>query len=165
MSIKSYIKNLLLKWGHTIPSKPQHAPFRHATINYGAKQQFANSPDASPKLDDTGIKRIQAVVGTLLYYGRVVDNKLLVALSELRSTQAAATKLTKADLSQLLDYLSTYPDDGILYRSSSIILAAHSDAAYLTFQVLAAAPVLTSYSLRTPQCLSQRVRPHHFPDN
>ena len=28
------------------------------TINYGANQQFANLPDASPKLDDTGIKRI-----------------------------------------------------------------------------------------------------------
>ena len=56
--IKHYIKNLLLKWDPTIPSKPQHAPFPHATINYGANQQFANLPDASPKLDDTGIKRI-----------------------------------------------------------------------------------------------------------
>ena len=131
LSIKHYIKNLLLKWGHTIPSKPQHAPFRHATINYGAKLQFTNSPDASPKLDDTGIKRIQAIIGALLYYGRAVDKKLLFALSKLGSTQAASTKLTKTDLSQILDYLSTYPDDGILYRSSAMIHAAHSDAAYL----------------------------------
>ena len=100
---KYYIKNLLLKWGHIIPSKPQHAPFRHATINYGAKQQFTNSPDASPKLDDAGIKIIQAIVGALLYYGRAVDNKLLVALGKLDSTHAAATKLSKADISQLLD--------------------------------------------------------------
>ena len=102
-SIRNYIKNLLLKWGHTIPSKPQHSPFRHAPIIYGAKQQFSNSPDASPKLDDTGIKRVQAIVGALLYYFRAVDNKLLVALSELGSTQASATELTKTDLSQLLD--------------------------------------------------------------
>ena len=87
-------------------------------------------PDASPKLNDTGIKIIQAIVGALLYHGRAVDNKILVALIELGSTQAAATKLTKTDLSQLLDYLSTYPDDGILYRSSAMILAAHSDVAY-----------------------------------
>ena len=105
--------------------------FLPQTINYGAKQQFANWTDASPKLDDTGIKRIQAIVGALLYYGRAIDNKLLVALSKLGSTQAAATKLTKANLSQLLDYLSTYPDNGILYRSIAMILAAHSDAAYL----------------------------------
>ena len=68
---------------------------------------------------------------TLLYYGCAVDIKLLVALSKLGSTQAAATELTKTDLSQLLDYLSTYPDDGILYCSSAMILSAHSDAAYL----------------------------------
>jgi hypothetical protein len=30
-----------------------------------------------------------------------------------------------------LDYCSTYPSDGILYRASDMILAAHSDAAYL----------------------------------
>ena len=86
-----------------------------APITYGAKQQFANSPGASPKLDNTGIKRVQSIVGALLYYGRAVDNKLLVALSDLGSTQAAATDLTKTNLRQFLDYLSTYPDDGIIY--------------------------------------------------
>ena len=54
--IKNYIKNLLLKWGHAIPLKPRHSHFSHAPIIYGAKQQFANLPDASPKLNDTGIK-------------------------------------------------------------------------------------------------------------
>ena len=63
----------------------------------------------APPLDAEGVKRIQAIIGTLLYYGRAVDNKLLVALSDLASTQASATELTKANLSQLLDYLSTYP--------------------------------------------------------
>ena len=68
LSIKNYIKNLLLKWVHTIPSKPQHAPFRHAPIIYGAKQQFTHSPDTSPPLDAAGVKRIQAIIGALLYY-------------------------------------------------------------------------------------------------
>ena len=85
----------------------------------------------APPLDASGVKRIQAIIGALLYYGRAVDNKLLVALSDLASTQASATDLTKTDLIQLLDYLATYPDDGILYRSSAMILSAHSDAAYL----------------------------------
>ena len=47
------------------------------------------------------------------------------------ASQAAATKLTKTDLSQLLDYLSTYANDGILCRSSAMIFSAHSNAAYL----------------------------------
>ena len=46
--IKNYIINLLLKWGHTIPSKPQHYPFCHTPIIYGAKKQFTHSPDATP---------------------------------------------------------------------------------------------------------------------
>ena len=32
---------------------------------------------------------------------------------------------------QLLDYLATYPDDGITYRASDMILAGHSYTAYL----------------------------------
>ena len=32
---------------------------------------------------------------------------------------------------QLLDYLATYPDDGINYRARNIILVGHTDAAYL----------------------------------
>ena len=54
-----------------------------------------------------------------------------MSYSDLASTQASATELTNTNLSQLLDYLSTYPDDGILYRSSAMIFSAHSDAAYL----------------------------------
>ena len=48
--------------------------------------------DTSPVLDPGGIKRIQAIIGALLYYARAVDNKLLVALSTL-GTQANKLKL------------------------------------------------------------------------
>ena len=77
----------------------------------------SNSPTLlrrAPPLNDTGVKGVQAIIGALVYYGRAVDNNLLVALSDLASTQATATDITKTDLSQLLDYLSTYPGDGIL---------------------------------------------------
>ena len=32
---------------------------------------------------------------------------------------------------QLLDYLATYPDNGITYRASDMILVGHADTAYL----------------------------------
>ena len=32
---------------------------------------------------------------------------------------------------QLLDYIATYPHDGITYRESDMILATHSEASYL----------------------------------
>ncbi len=35
-------------------------------------------------------------------------------------------------INQLLDYVATYPSDGITYRASAMVLAAHADASFLT---------------------------------
>ena len=78
-----------------------------------------------------GIKRIQGIVGDLIYVGRAVNNKLLVALSAIAAQQAAATEDTAAAIEQLLDYVATYPNDGIIFRKSDKILAAHADAGFL----------------------------------
>ena len=70
-------------------------------------------------------------MGALLYVGRAVNNKLLVALSAIGAQQAAATENTAETTEQLLDYVATYPNDGILFRKSDMILAAHADAGFL----------------------------------
>eukprot|EP00804_Cyclotella_cryptica_P026150 CCRYP_013039-RC/>CCRYP_013039-RC protein AED:0.28 eAED:0.28 QI:0/0/0/1/0/0.66/3/0/379 len=88
-------------------------------------------PDNSPPLPTEGIKRVQGIVGALLYYARAVDNKLLHALSDIGTEQASATSRTNDKVNQLLDYCATYPNDGTTYRSSDMVLSAHSDAAYL----------------------------------
>ena len=85
-------------------------------IVYGAKEQLTPEEDTSLVLDAAGIKCVQTIVGTLLYYARAVDNKLLVALSTIGGQQAAATKKTNKAINQLLDYCATYPNDGIFYR-------------------------------------------------
>ena len=54
-----------------------------------------------------------------------------MALSELGQKQASAKEATNDAITQLLDYVATYPSDGISYRSSGMVLSAHSDAAYL----------------------------------
>ena len=48
--------------------------------------------DTVPPLDEAGIKRIQAIVGAVLFYGRSVDNKLLVAINSIGTHQSAATE-------------------------------------------------------------------------
>ena len=131
LSMKGYIQELRVKYGHATPAKPQHAPHKHREIVYGAKTQMSLDKDTSAKLDATGIKRVQGIVGSLLYYARAVDNKLLVALSAIGSQQAAATENTMVAVDQLLDYVATYPDDGTTFRASHMILAAHSDASFL----------------------------------
>ena len=55
----------------------------------------------------------------------------MVALSAIVSQQASATVDTAAAVDQLLDYVATYPHDGITYRASDMIFMAHSDASYL----------------------------------
>jgi hypothetical protein len=59
-----------------------------------------------------------------------VDNKLLVALNAIGMQQSAATQQTQQAIDQLLDYVATYPNDGIIYRSSEMVLAAHLDAGF-----------------------------------
>ena len=63
--------------------------------------------------------------------GIAVNNKLLVALSAIGSQQASATEETTDAIEQLLDYVAAYPDDGIIFRKSDTILAAHADAGFL----------------------------------
>ena len=87
--------------------------------------------DTSKPLNEKGIKGIQGIVGALLYVGREVNNKLLVALSAIGSQQATATEDTAEAIEQLLDYVATYPNDGILFRKSDMIIVAHAVAGFL----------------------------------
>ena len=65
-----------------------------------------------------------------MWIGRAVNNKLLVALSAIGSQQALATEDTHKAIHQLLNYCATYPANGIVYRSSDLVLAAHSDTGF-----------------------------------
>ncbi len=132
ISMNNYINTLLIKYNHPRPKKPQHALHAHREIAYGAKEQLIPDADTSPSLNEDGVKRVQGIVGSLLYYARAVDNKLLATLSVISSQQAKATKNTAHTVNQLLDYVATYPADGIVYRASNMVLAAHSDASYLS---------------------------------
>lgn len=85
-----------------------------------------------PPLDKDGQKRIQQIVGSILYYARAVDLTVLMALSSIASEQAKPTDKTKHASAQLLDYLSTHPDATIRYYASDMILNIHSDASYLS---------------------------------
>ena len=87
--------------------------------------------DNSPPLNDKGIKRVQGIVGDLLYFWIAVNNKLIVALSAIGAQQAAATEETADSIEKLLDYVATYPDYGIIFQKSDMILALHADTGFL----------------------------------
>ena len=66
--MKRYIAKVLLNHGHPIHKKPQLSPNKHREVIYGAKDQLAPEDDTTPPLDIQGTKRVQGIVGALLYY-------------------------------------------------------------------------------------------------
>ena len=120
-----------MKYDHPDPRNPQHSLYKHAPIIYGAKFQYAAKDDDSSPLDTDGVLCVKSIVGTLMFYGRAVDNKILVSLIEIGQHQAAATQATSDSIIQLLDYVATYPSYSITFLASEMILSAYSDAVYL----------------------------------
>ena len=132
-TMNGYINPIQLRYKNTTPTKPEHSPYLHRELMYGAKEQYAtNDIDTTPPLDAAGIKWCQGVIGALLFYARAVDNKLLMTISAIGASQASATENTRDEINKLLNFCATYPLDGITYRASDMVLAAHSDASFLS---------------------------------
>ena len=128
----NYIPEALTRFHHSKPRTPQDQPHPHMPPKYGAKQQFTEADDDSALLDKHDKKFIQEVVGTLLYYSRAVDCTMLAALGSIATQQSKPTANTMKKVKQLLDYAATHPHAAVTYRASDMVLAAHSDASYLS---------------------------------
>ena len=102
LTMDGYIGDFLIKYGHINPTKPQISSLKHHEIQYGTKYHMTPSSYNTHLLNDTGIKLIQGIIGSLLYYGSAVKNKPLVGLSSIFSQKYAATKLTNTTANQLL---------------------------------------------------------------
>ncbi len=127
-----YIKKLLQKYKHKMPTKPQYCPYTPPPKQYGTEAQAPLPVDISPKLSDGEIKEIQRIVGSILYYARAVDITVLMALSSIASEQTRGTTNTMSKAKQLLEYLATHPDLTIRFRAFNMILKIHLDASYLS---------------------------------
>jgi hypothetical protein len=115
ISMPGYIKNLLIKFKHPRQTKPSLLLHKCHPITYGAKAQLTPDAITSELLDKHRKRRIQEIVGLLLYYAWAVNNKLLVALSAIAARQSCATLATVQAVHLLLDYVVTYPSNGIIY--------------------------------------------------
>ena len=76
-------------------------------ISYGTKTQLTPESDTSELLETTRKLRVQEIIGSLLYYARAVDNKLMVTLSAIAARQAQARVATEQAVPLLLDYFAT----------------------------------------------------------
>jgi Reverse transcriptase (RNA-dependent DNA polymerase) len=132
ISMPGYIERALLRFQHPTPAEPEQSPHECPVPEYGKKTQYAPDPDLSPALDLSETKRVQEVLGMLLYYARAVDPMLLTAIGTLSSQQAKGTQKTMSAVTQLLNYCATYPDTTTRFIASDMVLCVESDASYLS---------------------------------
>ena len=119
-------------WTQTRRKSQTNQPFPHTPIKYGAKKQYAKEHKHSPPLDARNKKFIQQVCGKLLFLARAVDSTLLTPISAIAAQCAEPTEETMRQTKQLLDYIASQEEAVITYNKSSMILAVHSDASYLS---------------------------------
>ena len=133
VSMPGYIPKLLQRLQHPTPSRPEYSPHDHAPIKFPKKgeRQLTPLPDDSHLLDPKDTKRVQSIVGALLYYGRSLDNTILPALNDIAMYQACPTQYTMKKCKRLLDYVATFPNVTLRYHASDMQLHIDSDAAYL----------------------------------
>ena len=132
ISMPGYIERALTRFQHPKPKKPQDNPFKYIAPEYGAKIQYTPEIDTSDLLDEKGKKRVQEILGTLLYYARAVDPTILVTISSLSTQQAKPTIQTMTAVNHLLDYCATHPNAISRYHASDMVLHVESDASYLS---------------------------------
>eukprot|EP00804_Cyclotella_cryptica_P008148 CCRYP_004621-RA/>CCRYP_004621-RA protein AED:0.29 eAED:0.29 QI:0/0/0/1/0/0/3/0/521 len=132
LSMPGYCETAGQRFRHSLPTKPQHQPYPSAPRTYGSRQQLCATADTSPALGKQQKTFVQEVIGVFLYYARAVDCTMLTALGSLATQQAKPTTTTLDRVHQFLDYALSHPNAGVTYRASDMILAAHSDASYLS---------------------------------
>jgi hypothetical protein len=133
ISMPGYVRKKLQEYEHVYrPKKVQTCPYSPEPKKFGTEAQAPLPPDALPQLDAKGVKKVQQIVGSILYYARAVDMTILMAFSSIAVEQTKATENTIIRCTQLLDYLSGNSDATVCFHTSDIILNIHSDASYLS---------------------------------
>jgi hypothetical protein len=127
-----YIKKKLQEYNHVRSKKIQTCPCTQAPKQFGSEAQRPLPEDDFPPLNKKGIKRVQQIVGSILYYTRAVDMMVLMALSRIAIDQTKATEKTMAKCTQLLDFLAYHANAKVCFYASNMIMNIHLDASYLS---------------------------------
>ena len=93
ISMPSYATNLIHKFQHPTPTRPQNSPNKWTPSNYGSTvPQMAQQPVDSPALKAAEVNTVHQVVVTFIYYVRTVYPIMLVALNIIKAEQASSTE-------------------------------------------------------------------------
>ena len=130
LSMPAYIAKVLERF---VPSKQSGAPSPsiYTPPSYGSRTQLATE-DTSAALTQAAAKRIQEIVGSLLFYARGVDPTILPTVNLLASLQSSPTQNVADIADRLLLYCSRYPNNELVYHACDMTLFIQVDASYLS---------------------------------
>ena len=120
-----------------IPEPHPHQTTALTPPVHGTKVWIHSAPDGAPKrrlpgTQSWGSKHIPISCQEFLYYARMVDPTMLVALNTIAPQQSKGTQETTKKLVQLLNYVSTHPEAITIYHARGMTLHMHSDASFLS---------------------------------
>ena len=130
LSMPAYIAKVLERFA---PELRQGAasPSIYTPPSYGAHTQ-SPTQDTSEVLTPQAAKRIQEIVGSLLFYARGVDITLLPTVNLLASLQSSPTQQVEDIADRLLRYCARYPNNELIYHACDMTLFIQADASYLS---------------------------------
>ena len=110
---------------------PQYSPHEYFPVDYGTHNtaHYATSPYVPKNLPPKDIKHIQSVMGSFLYYARVVDVMMLPALNHIGTMQK--TEHMRQKVLCIMDYAAIYRSIYRRYYTSHMVLHTNTDVSYL----------------------------------
>ncbi len=152
ISMPKYVEDACKKLNRA-PAKIVHTPL---------PAESTLSPDIP--LNPQEIKRLQSIIGIVLYYARAVDSTLLTRVSKLSSLQSTGTTKVLEDAERMFQYCMSYPDANIHFHASDMQLICYTDASYLSESKSRSrggvtsswAQVITQHSTVCRQCIGYR---------
>jgi hypothetical protein len=96
-------KKKLQEYEHVAGKKRQTCPYSPEPKKFGTEAQAPLPLNSSPRLKTKGIKCVQQIVGSIMYYARAVDMTVIMALELIAVKQMKAKEKTMDQCIQLLD--------------------------------------------------------------
>ena len=130
LSMPAYIAKALEQFAPNL-RQGASSPSIYTPPSYGAHIQ-SPTEDTSKPLTPGAAKRIQEIVGSLLFYARGVDITLLPTINLLASLQSSPTQQIEDIADRLLRYCARYPSYELVYHACDMTLFIQADASYLS---------------------------------
>ena len=130
LSMPAYIAKVLERFAPNL-QRGAPSPSIYTPPSSGVHTQ-SPTEDTSKALTSAAAKRIQELVGSLLFYARGVDITLLPTVNLLASLQSSPTKQVEDIADRLLRYCARYPNNELVYHACDMTLFIQADASYLS---------------------------------